>query len=145
MQKSLRAGTKRPLTMVLVHAFWSFTSSKWGTLETREWPGSRAPACKRSHQDGWAWALLCTVDPDTSHCGLFPKKWTICSRKALRLPRDILGERPLTYSQRKFCRSRVPEVFCLDFKKQKNDPTNHGETELGEQDFKWHSLYKICT
>lgn len=30
MQKSLRAGTKRPLTMVLVHAFWSFTSSKWG-------------------------------------------------------------------------------------------------------------------
>lgn len=36
MQKSLRAGTKRPLTMVLVNAFWSFTSWKLGLWRAEE-------------------------------------------------------------------------------------------------------------
>lgn len=68
MQKSLRAGTKRPFTMVLVHAFRSFTSSEVGTLETGAGTGRPALALGTL---GPAWVLLCTVAPDTSHCGLF--------------------------------------------------------------------------
>lgn len=72
MQKSLRAGTKRPLTMVLVHAFRSFTSSKLGPWRSEGRRTEELWPWGYSVQPGVAWVMmLCTVDPDTSHCGLF--------------------------------------------------------------------------
>lgn len=44
MQKSLRAGTKRPLTMVLVHAYRSFTSYTRGLWRPEGGQAPRAPA-----------------------------------------------------------------------------------------------------
>lgn len=57
-KKSLRAGTKRPLTMVLVNAFWSFTSCKLELWRPEGWQGWRAWAWNRLVQPGLAWVSL---------------------------------------------------------------------------------------
>lgn len=55
MQKSLRAVTKRPLPMVLVSAFSSFTSSKLGPCTPESGWGRGALAWERLAQPGLAW------------------------------------------------------------------------------------------
>lgn len=85
MQKSLCAGTKRPLTMVLVNAFWSFTSSKLGLgrLEggraEEPWPGITRAGLGVAVHSGLRHIALWIIS--------FSNKWTICSRKALPLTR----------------------------------------------------------
>lgn len=147
MQKSLRAGTKRPLNMVLVNAFWSFTSSKLGPCRPEDGWGWRPLAWEGSGQPGVACVLLCTVDPDTSHCGLrhFLTSEQYVAKRHFR-SQGHEGRTSAHICSVEFCCSQVPEsvLFKLFRKKNKTEPTNR-KVELGKQDLKWHSVYKICT
>lgn len=143
MQKSLRAGTKRPLTMVLVNAFWSFTSSKLGPCRPEggraqePWPGDARAGLL---QPGYG---LCTVDPDTSHCGLFHflTNERYVAERHFGSPETFWENvRSRTFRGNSVV-AECQKVFPLNFK---NHHTNR-KMELGKPDFKGHSLYKICT
>lgn len=136
MQKSLRAGTKRPSPWCSLMLSEALPAQSWDLGDggcTGLWspgPGALGPAW-------FSLVLLCTVDPDTSHCGLFHflTNERYVAERHFHSQGTLWGERQLTCVQRKFCCSKVPESVLFKLFDKKTKPTN-GKTELGKQDFK---------
>lgn len=73
---------------------------------------------------GPAWVLLCTVDSDTSHCGLFPflTNERYVAERPFRSQGALTGERRLTYVRRKVCCTRVSESVRFKLLEEKKQP-----------------------
>lgn len=120
MQKSLRAGTKRPSPWCSLMLSEALPAQSWdlgdrGRAGGGPWPGNARPSL----------VLLCTVDADTSQCGLsrFLTYGRYVAERHFRSQGTRGGERQLTCIQRKFCCSQVPESVLFKLCNKNKTPS----------------------
>lgn len=124
MQKSLRAGTKRPSPWCSLMLSEALPAQSWD-LGDRGCTGLWSPGLGARGPAWFSLVLLCTVDPDTSHCGLFHflTNERYVAERHFHSQGTLWGERQLTCVQRKFSCSKVPEsVLFKLFNKKQNLP-----------------------
>lgn len=135
MQKSLRAGTKRPSPWCSLMLSEALPAQSWDLGDrgcTGLWspgPGTLGPAW-------FSLVLLCTVDPDTSHCGLFhflTNERYVAERHFHS--QGTLGENVRSHVFRgNSVAAKCQKAFCLNFStKNKTHQWKNGTWKTGLQ------------